>query len=214
MDATNRLGLGSHSLPFTGFGLSWADFDHDGRLDVFIANGAVTVMETLRGQPHPFLQENQFFRGLDAGFETLEDSRVWGALDPLVSRGAATGDIDMDGDLDIVVSNNSGPARLYLNQTDGDNWLRVKLAGGEGNPRGLGSRVALHFEDGASAWRRLHRDGSYLSSSEPAVHFGLGQGRPAESLVVWWPTGLRERFPAPGPGTTVTLRQGTGTLLP
>ena len=214
VDATNRFGLGSFSLPFTGFGVSWADFDHDGRLDVFVANGAVTLMETLHGQQHPFLQENQFFRGLDTGFETLEGRRAWGDLDPMASRGAATGDIDLDGDLDIVVSNNLGPARLYLNQTGGDGWLRVKLVAGPGNPQGLGSRVALHFEDGASAWRRLHRDGSYLSSSEPAVHFGLEAGKPIESVDVWWPDGLREKFPAPRSGTTATLRRGSGTALP
>ncbi len=214
LDATNRFGLGGDSMPFTGFGLSWADFDHDGRLDVFVANGAVTVMESLRGQPYPFLQENQFFRGAKGGFEVLPGAAVWGALEPLVGRGVATGDIDMDGDLDVVVSNNNGPARLYLNQTDGDRMVRVKLVANGANPNGIGTQVGLHFADGTSFWRRLHRDGSYLSASEPAVHFGLGQASAIQSVEVRWPHAAREVFPAPPPGATVTLREGTGSSGP
>ncbi len=213
-DATNRFGLASHSLPNTGFGLSWADFDHDGRLDVFIANGAVTVMETLRGQPYPFLQDNQYFRGTESGFQVLPGTGAWGTVAPAVSRGVATGDVDSDGDLDVVVSNNNGPARLYLNQTGGNAWVRVKLAAKGGNPDGLGAKVGLRLEDGGTLWRRLHADGSYLSASEAAVHFGLNGAPPVRSAEVWWPGGRRERFPALGTGEVATLREGTGSALP
>lgn len=211
LDVTNRLGLGGDSMPYTGFGLSWADFDHDGWIDLFVANGAVTVMESLRGRAHPFLQENQFFQGTEGGFRLLEGESVWGRLPPLVGRGTATVDIDLDGDLDLVVSNNNGPARLYLNQTDGDRWVRIRLAARGGNPNGIGASVGLHFSDGSSMWRRLHRDGSYLSTSEPAVHFGLGDADGIAFAEVRWPGGDRERFPAPRPGTAVTLRRAEGT---
>lgn len=214
VDVTNRFGLGIESMPFTGFGLAWSDFDHDGRLDAFIANGAVTVMESLRGQPHPFVQDNQFFYGLPEGFQMVEGTSVWGRLAPLASRGLATGDIDNDGDLDVVVSNNSGPARLYLNQTGGNRWARIRLESSSGNTHGLGARVGLQFADGTAAWRRLHRDGSFLSAGEPTVHFGLGGSAEVRSIEVRWPEGGVETFPAVQAGQAVTLRQGTGSPKP
>ena len=213
LDATNRYGLGHYSIPFTGFGLSWADFDHDGMLDIFIANGAVTVMEELRGRPYPFQQENQYFKGATNGFEILEGGRVWGELEPQVSRGLATGDIDLDGDLDIVISNNNGPARLYLNKVTETQWLRVKLAGKKSNRKGLGARVGLYFEDGTSIWRRMQRDGSYLSSSEATVHFGLGGSVAIQHLEVHWPGMIKERFPVQEINSTITLAEGTGVDL-
>lgn len=214
LDATNRHGLGIDSLPFTGFGLAWSDFDHDGQLDAFIANGAVTVMESLRGEPYPFVQDNQFFYGLTGGFQMAEGASVWGQLVPLASRGLATGDIDMDGDLDVVVSNNNGPARLYLNQAGGDRWIRIRLESSAANTHGLGARVGLQFADGTAAWRRLHRDGSYLSSSEPVVHFAVGGSVEVQSIEVRWPDGATEMFAAVRAGRTVTLRQGEGSSKP
>ncbi len=181
-DVTNRFGLGSVSMAFTGFGSRWFDFDNDGFLDLFIANGAVTIMESQRAEPRPFRQRNQLFRGTDARFEDLSAS-----LDlEEISRGAASGDIDSDGDVDIVISNNGGPARLLLNRTGTQaNWLRVRSR--------LGARVAVTV-GGKQHWGRVHSDGSYLSASEAVAHFGLGAATSVESVKVVLPDGQTRTF--------------------
>lgn len=213
IDATNRFGLGNSSMPYTGFGIAWEDFDHDGTLDIFIANGAVAVMEGQRGEPFPFVQPNLFYQGVSDRFEVPDGAEVWGTVEASTSRGLATGDLDLDGDLDLVVTNCNGPVRLYLNQTDGDQWLRIKLAGSAANTSGLGSRVGLCFDDGTCIWRRIHRDGSYLSSSEPVAYFGLSNSAEPSHIDVEWAAGGRERYTVETIGATLALVQGAGSTI-
>ena len=213
IDATNRFGLGNSSMPYTGFGIAWEDFDHDGTLDIFIANGAVAVMEGQRGEPFPFVQPNLFYQGVSDRFEVPDGAEVWGTVEASTSRGLATGDLDLDGDLDLVVTNCNGPVRLYLNQTDGDQWLRIKLAGSVANTSGLGSRVGLCFDDGTCIWRRIHRDGSYLSSSEPVAYFGLSNSAEPSHIDVEWAAGGRERYTVETIGATLALVQGAGSTI-
>ena len=200
-------------MPYTGFGIAWEDFDHDGTLDIFIANGAVAVMEGQRGEPFPFVQPNLFYQGVSDRFEVPDGAEVWGTVEASTSRGLATGDLDLDGDLDLVVTNCNGPVRLYLNQTDGDQWLRIKLAGSVANTSGLGSRVGLCFDDGTCIWRRIHRDGSYLSSSEPVAYFGLSNSAEPSHIDVEWATGGRERYAIETIGATLALVQGAGSAI-
>jgi hypothetical protein len=211
-DSTNVLRLGSVSFPYTGFGAAWFDYDHDGWLDLFVANGAVTILESLRGSPYPFHQKNLLLRNR-SGVEFMDVTSLAGpALDlSEVSRGAAFGDLDNDGDWDVVVTNNNGPARVLLNETPNANrWLNVRLVGGASNRDAYGARVALLREGRPALWRRVHTDGSYLSASDPRVDFGLGEEEAPVAVGVVWPDGERELWRHVSVRQIVILRQGEG----
>ena len=209
LDATNRYGLGQSSLPYAGFGLAWEDFDNDGRRDLFIATGAVTIVEDQRGSRFPFVQANQFYRGTDTGFEAAEGAVVWGRVDDRASRGLATGDLDNDGDLDVLVGSSNGPVSLYRNTSGPGGSIRVRLRARSPNTSAIGSTVFLCFTDGLCTSQRVHRDGSYLSSGEAVAHFGVRNVPNIIDIQVIWPDGAKERYPVPQVGSTIVVMRGT-----
>ncbi len=215
-DATVRLGLAAVSRPFTGFGTDFFDIDRDGRLDLFVANGAVSIVDARRQLPYPYQQRNLLL--LNTGSGGFRDvSREAGPALALeeVSRGAAFGDIDNDGDVDVVVSNNNGPVRLLLNETPGgQHWLSIRLQGTSGARDGQGALVHVQRPGAPALRRRAHSDGSYLSASDPRVHVGLGDAAAIAGIVVEWRKGEREMWPAMPIDRQVTLRQGMGRPLP
>ena len=218
IDATDRFDLGFVSRPFTGFGSEWFDYDNDGALDLFVANGRVTAQDrVVDGITYPFAEPDQLFHNqiLDGGdrrkFRDVSESSGVTRGPIAVGRGAAFGDIDNDGDVDIVVTNNNGPSRLLLN--DGGNrrhWISVRLHGVHANREGLGARVAVLRRDEPPLWRRVHRDGSYASANDVRVHFGLGETAFLEGIGVVWPDGGAEVWRSVAADSFVALRQGEG----
>ena len=214
-DATSRFGLANPSVPYSGFGTLWFDYDNDGWLDLFVANGAVVMDDRQPADsPYPYAQENQLFRGDGTGrFQEIGSDVAGPALDLVeVSRGAAFGDIDNDGDVDIAIANNNGPARLLLNQVGSRNhWLGIRLVGERGAPSSFNqARVALFREGRKPLWRRCHTDGSYLSANDNRVLFGLGSSKDVGRLVVHWPDGLCESWSGVGADRYISLSKGTG----
>ncbi len=215
-DVTRLYGLGHTTVPYTGFGTLWFDYDHDGRLDLFIANGEVRTLESLLGKSFPYDQKNQLFHNEGKTFRDVstESGPVFDLSE--VSRGAAFGDIDNDGDIDIMISNANGPARLLLNQIGNRNhWLEVRLQGVTVNRDAYGARVALLRKDQPPLWRRVAVDGSYLSANDARVHFGLGtdaelDAAPPDRLLVIWPNGAKETWNIAKMDNLLTLHEGTG----
>ena len=211
-DARARSGLAALTAAFTGFGTDWIDYDNDGWPDLFVANGAVNIVEALRGQPSPYRMRNQLLH--NTGARRFEETSAAGGPAFSVAeigRGAAFGDIDNDGDVDIVVTNNNGPVRLLLNQIGARNhWLQIRLEQGPGNRFGIGSWVGVERAGRPTLWRRVRTDGSYLSASDVRLHFGLGPSPDVGAAVVQWPDGERERWTAIRGDRLVTLRRGTG----
>ena len=217
-DASAEFGLLLPTFPYTGFGTEWFDYDNDGRLDLFIANGAVNGMESLRGSPYPFGQPNQLFHNEGPGNKFREMSANAGPAfaSSEVSRGAAFGDIDNDGAIDIVVANNNGRVRLLLNQSrllNRNHWLMVRLEALHGNRFGVGAKVELR-QRGRKLLRRAHADSSYLSANDIRVHFGLGEEARIEEITVHWPSGECEAWDRIQADRIVTIRQGSGRRLP
>jgi hypothetical protein len=215
-DVTAQAGLLQPTFGYTGFGTQWFDYDNDGRLDLFIANGGVTLGGSARAGVSPYAQRKQLFHNEGSGKRFIETSQAGGEAFRVeeISRGAAFGDIDNDGAIDIVVANNDGPVRLLRNQSGHKNhWLTVKLQSSNTNRFAIGARVAVQRKGQEPIWRRVHTDSSYLSANDVRVHFGLGSQAVLEAILVDWPGGSRECFENVRSGRIVTLRQGSGKQL-
>ncbi len=217
-DKTLMTGLGAPRVPFTSFGTAWADYDNDGWIDLVIANGAVQVIAelVLAKDPFPLHQPNQLFRNLGQSARGVRFAEVTAGAGSAfetseVSRGAAFGDLDNDGDTDVVIANNNGPARLLRNDVGSSQaWIGLRLVNPGQKRDALGARVAVHLVGGRTLWRRVRADGSFASANDPRVLVGLGQADKVPEVRVIWPDQSVEKWSDLPVGRYTTLSKGTG----
>jgi enediyne biosynthesis protein E4 len=212
-DVATQAGVGFQSKDRLGFGCLFADLDLDGRLDLVIANGHIDdTVRNIRGNvghaqpPHLFLNQGT------ASFRDVAGSVGPGFAQPRVGRGLASGDFDRDGDVDLLMTTNNGPAVLFRNdQTIGNRSLRFRLIGTKSNRDAIGASVRI-FDGGGSQSRTVHGGSSYLSQSELPVTFGVGRLDKIERVVVGWPSGRTEEFKSIATGRAYEVVEGKGIV--
>jgi hypothetical protein len=194
-DISIAAGVGLPSKNTLGFGCLFLDVDLDGALDLAVANGHIEeTVRNIHGNVG-YAQPPQLFLNLGAGkFQDVAAILDSGFAEPKVGRGLAYGDFDRDGDLDILLTTNNGPAYLYRNdQLAGNRSIRFRLMGTKSNRDAIGAIVRI-FYDGQSQSRMVKGGSSYLSQSELPVTFGLGRRDKIERVQIEWPNGAKEEF--------------------
>ena len=218
-DRTNAAALARPSWDATSFGTAFLDLDLDGWLDLAVVNGAVTFAAgrpRTEDDPFPLDQPNQAFLNVPGNgggrrFEAVRTGPLDGAS-PHVSRALVSGDIDNDGDTDLVITNNNGPARLLLNQAGtGDDWIGLapRLTDAQGRRPASGVTVRVHRDGAPPLVRLAGTSGSYTSSGDPRVAVSPG-GATVTRVEVHWSDGTVEEWPAPPPGAYTDLVRSTG----
>jgi hypothetical protein len=207
--ATSSAGVSLISIPFSGWGARFADFDNDGLRDIFVAQGHVldTIEKTtgfLMYKEPPLLMRNT-----GKAFVNVSDSA--GLTMKLAARGAAFGDLNNDGQVDVVLAQTDGPPVILRNNGTKNHWLGLALVGAKGNRQALGARVVVTDSAGGRQVFDVTSAGSYLSSNDPRVVAGLGTKTGVRSVEVRWPDGRTQRIDNPGIDKYLTVTEKSGS---
>ncbi len=210
-DITVRSGVGPATRPYVGFGVVFFDYDNDTDLDIAIANGHVLANVGRLRAGASYAQRNLLLRNNGERFQDMKDQAGPGFVPQMVSRGLASADIDNDGDLDLLVTNNNASPNLLLNEGGSGNAVIVRTLGTTANRSAIGTRLML-----TTGQRRQIRDvqsgSSYLSQNDLRAHFGLGQAKQSERLEIRWPGGMTEVVENLPANHIFTIREGKGIV--
>jgi hypothetical protein len=211
-EVSDEAGITSPTQNVLSFGGGFFDYDNDGWLDLFIANGHVYPEIEQASPGTRYKQLNSIFRNDGTG-KFVETSKQTGIADQSrhVSRGAAFADFDNDGFIDIVVANNGDPPLLLHNSGNGNHFINFKLVGTKSNRDAIGARIRI-VSGGVSQMREIEGGGSYLSQSDLRANFGLGNTAAAQSVDVTWPSGQKQSFHDVAGGKFYVVREGDPEL--
>lgn len=214
-DVTFQAGLGETSIPFLGWGTGFLDFDNDGLKDLFVANGHVYPEVDKQDWGMTRAQRPLLFRNRDGRkFDLVPAATGSGLAAVRCARGAAFGDLDNDGDVDVVLNCMDGKPLLLRNRgAAGAHWLTVKLVPGKGSAGSAIGAAVTCVAAGVSQRGLVISGGGYVSQSDLRVHFGLGKAAKVERLEVRWPSGRREQFAVGAVDKIVELTEGGGTVV-
>ena len=204
--------VGRPSFLSLTFGLVLFDVDMDSDLDLFIGNGHVYPQRTKNQDGITYKQASQLFLNNGDGAFSIANEKITGIINnKMVVRGVAIGDYDKDGDQDLLLTENNGPAHLWRNDSESKNYLRVNLLGVKSNKDGIGSKVFLYINE--YKIERLIRTGSsYLSQSEKTATFGLGDHDMIDSLSIYWPSGKKETYFDIEINKEILIKEGFGEI--
>jgi len=209
-DRTFAAGIGVNTR-WLGWATAFVDLGNDGWLDLFLANGHVYPEVAQLKTEAAYAQRKVVYVNRGNGrFEDVTEQLGAPATTPRAARGAAFGDVDNDGDVDIVISNVNAPPDLFRTDTEaGRHWLLVKLTGTTSNRSAIGARVGC-TAGGMTQWEEVRGGGSYISQNDLRVHFGLGETTKVDRLWVRWPSGLEEEWRELAADRILPLREGSG----
>ena len=213
-DVTYQSGLADPAIPFLAWGTGFLDFDNDGLTDIFVANGHVYPGVDRQDWGTTWAQRPQLFRNLDGTrFREVPPATGSGLADVITARGAAFGDLFNDGRIDVVINNVDSTPTLLRNVVKNDNhWISLRLIGGAKSPRdAIGSKVSI-TANGVRQRADVFSGGSYGSSSDQRVHFGLGPAGKIDKLEIHWPSGLKQEVSVPGLDRILTIVEGKGVV--
>lgn len=213
-DVSYAAGIASPTIPFLGWGDGFIDFDNDGWKDLMIVNGHVYPQVDKHDWGTSFAQRPLLFRNLrDGKFSLMPAVKGGGLALTLKARGAAFGDLFNDGKIDVVINNLDGPPTLLRNiDPDRNHWVEFRLIGGKGEPRDATGASIFLTAGGITQRGDALSGGSFASSNDPRVHFGLGQATRIDKVELSWPGGRKENLEVPSPDCIYTIEQGRGII--
>ena len=207
-DVTDSLGLGASTISHSGWGAKWIDFDNDGRLDLFVAQGHVMDNIELTEPRLHYREPPLLLKNDPTGFRnvSMHAGQVFNV--PVAARGAAFGDLDNDGFIDVAINCNDGAALILRNLGNNQNhWLTLNLIGTRSNRDGIGSKIRLVTDDSKQQTAFVSTAGSYISASDKRAHFGLGPSKKAQVVEITWPSGIVQRLESVAANQILTVKE-------